>query len=418
MVVLFLAKWTAKTGLHGHAGNLFMSTYLHSAAIRLGSPGDNRPLVMPRYAGLGQQRYCCGFSGDTDSQWTTLQAEVNMTKTAANIGFGWWSHDIGGFKGDPGPELYARWAQFGAVSPIYRSHGHVGDSPRRPWLFSTFKQIREAMLFRAVLAPLIYTLAREAYVTGVAVARSMYVEEPGCPAAYGAPGGDTTFQYFFGRDMLVRPVVEPMLLPNQSVSVVMWLPGAANAGWVDWQTSAMHAAPNGGRYLTVAADIDTLPMFVRAGAILPLLPVGTLDVNRDDAIVWAVFPGAAAGSGTRYIDDGVTTNYEAGTEGQAYGYQNFSYTWSAGEAGAAKSLRCTIGGVGWHRVASAPLLYTVELRGQGAEPPASVLFGDSEGSIAVVGAEDGSLPRPAGTVVLSAPSPLPRTQPVVVQVKW
>jgi alpha-glucosidase (family GH31 glycosyl hydrolase) len=123
----------------GLTGNLFFSTYLHSSSIRFGEKGPtertttgsiskggikaerqsgNRPLVMPRFAGLGQHRYCCGFSGDThinSSNWqVTLAAEVNMTKTAANIGFAYWSHDVGGFAGDGGPESMARWMQFGA----------------------------------------------------------------------------------------------------------------------------------------------------------------------------------------------------------------------------------------------------------------------------------------------------------------
>ena len=73
--------------------------------------------MMPRFGWLGQHRYCCGFSGDQISEWPTLEAEVVMTATAANVGMAHWSHDIGGFHGDPSPELYLRWSQFGPCSP-------------------------------------------------------------------------------------------------------------------------------------------------------------------------------------------------------------------------------------------------------------------------------------------------------------
>lgn len=114
----------------------------------------------------------------------------------------------------------------------------------------------------------------------------------------------------------------------------------------------------------------------------------------------------------------MTTKYESGSEGDAYGYQNFSYAWSGGEAGGAKMLRCSIGGVGWNQEASGPLPHTIELRGQGHEPPTSILFGDSKGHIEVVATENGTLSRPVGTVILSAPSSVPRTQSVRVQVMW
>ena len=81
---------------------------------------------MPRFGGLGQHRYCCGFSGDAACTFTTLSAEVNMTKTAANVGFAHWSHDVGGFKGNPTDEAYVRWTQAAALWPIYRSHGTKG----------------------------------------------------------------------------------------------------------------------------------------------------------------------------------------------------------------------------------------------------------------------------------------------------
>lgn len=99
-----LSRWGENTGASPtadtHSGNLFFSVYAHDSHIRATAGlGSNRPLVMPRFAWLGQHRYCCGFSGDQPSEWETLEAEVTMTATAANVAFAHWSHDIGGFKG-------------------------------------------------------------------------------------------------------------------------------------------------------------------------------------------------------------------------------------------------------------------------------------------------------------------------------
>ena len=87
-------------------------------------PPLRRRLIMHRYGGLGNQRYPIGFSGDVAAVWESLAFQPHFTASAANINFGYWSHDIGGFNGDAGDEGFTRWYQFGAVSPIFRSHHH------------------------------------------------------------------------------------------------------------------------------------------------------------------------------------------------------------------------------------------------------------------------------------------------------
>jgi len=396
-----LSKWTENTGLLGNRGNLFASTYMHSAAIRYGADAANRPVVMPRWAGLGQQRYCCGFSGDTRSSWTTLRAEVNVTKTAANVGFAYWSHDIGGFDGNPGDELYARWAQFGAVSPIYRSHGASVDSPRRPWLFKTLPEIKQAMQLRATLVPLLYTLGHAAFQTGVAAVRSMYIDHPTEAVAY---DDAYAFQFQVGPDIVARPVVHP-LPTSGNASLEIWLPAAAT-GWVGWIDGSRIApgGPTGGRLVTVVATIDTLPLFVRGGTVLPLLPPDTLDVTRRDAAVWAIFPGAKEGMATRYIDDGVSVKYEQDEDGA---FQNFSYSFS----GNGDTMKCNISAV----AGLDAVLHTVELRG-GRAAPTSVRFNGKAGNVAVISDAGHTLARPRGTVVLSAPGLI--AGKVEVEAQW
>merc|ERR1712232_1521546 len=97
--------------------NMWWYNYVQDAQARRRDP-DGRPTVFMQFGGLGQRRVPHGFSGDCDSTWLQLAAEVNMTKTASNVLFAYWSHDIGGFFGDPSDELMVRWVQYGAVSPI------------------------------------------------------------------------------------------------------------------------------------------------------------------------------------------------------------------------------------------------------------------------------------------------------------
>lgn len=383
-----LARWDSSTGNGRAVDNLFMSTYLHSSAIRYGADrSGNRPLVMPRFSQRGVHRYCCGFSGDTSSQWETLQSEVNMTKTAANILFGYWSHDIGGFKGTPSAELYARWAQFGAISPLWRSHGSRQDSERRYWLFSSFAEIKEAMVLRVVLSPLLYTLAAEAHRTGVAVVRPMYYGHPTCEDAYADP-----FEYMIGDNILARPVVDPASA-GAAVDVQVWLPPAAS-GWLEWNSSRHTAAPNG-TVVNIAARLQDVPLFVLGGSILPLLPPDTLDVTDTSRTVWAIIAGASKMTGTRYWDDGASTAYERG----ASAVQSTTCNLQLGELQCFISPLQTAAGF---QIPIGPHTHSIELRG--FPLPRRVTFNEAPGVISVQQVH--TLARPLGTVLLTPPAPV------------
>ena len=243
---------------------------------------------VPSYGGVGQHRYCCGFSGDQNSEWMTLQAEVNITKTAANIGFAHWSHDIGGFSGNPTDELYVRWTQFGALSPLYRSHGTYG-SDRMYWHYPSFALMKQSLQLRATLAPYVYTSAWRATHSGVGAVHSLYIDHPLLAEAYDTPSAQISFMH--GADLLVRPVVTPVdaaaaaevgPAPRwQTQPLAVWLPPSPT-GWVLWNTSALvpGTAAAAATHATLQVTVADLPLFVRGGAALPLLPAGTLDVTR------------------------------------------------------------------------------------------------------------------------------------------
>mmetsp|Transcript_20258 Transcript_20258/g.60496 ORF Transcript_20258/g.60496 Transcript_20258/m.60496 type:complete len:969 (-) Transcript_20258:543-3449(-) len=207
---------------------LLWSNYVYSEQI---AKTGRRPLVLSRYGGLGNQRYGIGFSGDTESTWSTLRYQVEMTPTAANVLQSYWSHDLGGYNiycpSDPHTiapckcgtviepcnittnqcakadgELYTRWLQFGALSPIFRTHCSHCD--RRIWMYPQrqFEAMKAAMLFRDALVPYVYTAARRAYDQAVAPVHPLYYTFPEVPHAYDFAAD----QYFFGEALLVAPI--------------------------------------------------------------------------------------------------------------------------------------------------------------------------------------------------------------------
>ena len=164
-------------------------------------------MIFSRWGGLGSHRYPIGFSGDSFALWSALQFQPRYTAAGANVGYGWWSHDIGGHSGAADPELYVRWVQFGALSPILRLHSQqFPEAERRPWMFGpeVLDAAREAFELRYSLVPYLYTAARIATDTGRAIVR---------PTAWIAPEDDgayvARYQYLLGDSLLVAPVMQP-----------------------------------------------------------------------------------------------------------------------------------------------------------------------------------------------------------------
>ena len=129
---------------------------------------QTRPLIYHRWGGLGNHRYQVGFSGDTFISWASLDYQTYFNSTASNVLYGYWSHDIGGHQGVDhiDPELYVRWMQFGAFSPILRSHStKIAGLTKEPWVFSNEVSdiLRGIIRQRYNMVPYIYTMAREAY---------------------------------------------------------------------------------------------------------------------------------------------------------------------------------------------------------------------------------------------------------------
>lgn len=263
----------------------------HLHATDLARDGRRRPFMFSRWGGHGSHRYPIGFSGDTCSTWATLRFLPYFTATSANIGYGWWSHDTGGFARGlhNDHELFVRWNQFACFSPIYRIHC-CGDPTLdyRPW--SKPAEYRDAILsamrLRRELLPYLYTAAERNHRGGLPLLRPMYHDYPYAEEAYCCPQ-----QYMFGPDMIAAPftsAAEPDVgLSRQTV----WLPSGA---WFDFFNGDRY---EGGHWHAVYGGLNHIPVFVREGSAIPL--------QKEDAVEWLVFPGE--GTAELFLDDGATT---------------------------------------------------------------------------------------------------------------
>lgn len=266
---------------------------------------NKRPMLFHRWGGMGNHRYQIGFSGDDKISWESLAYQTYFTPTASNVGYGYWSHDIGGHASgelDKDPELYLRWLQFGIFSPILRTHSaKISSIERRFWMFPEyFDQMRELVKFRYRLNPYIYGAARQAYDTGVSMLRPMYYDYPEQDQAY-----SFKYQYMFGDDMLVAPIARAVADENLLAEKKIWLP---EGRWYELYTGNLLA---GDQVVTRYYVKDEIPVFVKAGAVLPMYH----DVDHLQGQVsqfnLTIVPGEA-GDAMLYEDSGDGLGYKAG----------------------------------------------------------------------------------------------------------
>jgi hypothetical protein len=256
-----------------------------------------RPLTFSRYAGPGSHRYPVGFSGDAIISWESLDFQPEFTATASNIGYGWWSHDIGGHLwGVRDDELATRWVQYGVFSPILRLHS--SSNPflvKEPWLYPREARdaMNEALRLRHRLVPYLHTMNHRAAVEGVPLVRPMYHLVPGDRRAYAVPN-----EFAFGSELVVAPITAPRDAVTLRGEVRAWLPPGA---WVDVFTGTAY---DGDREIDLHRDGRSIPVLLRAGGIVPLTAADDLDATRNpDRLELLVAPGAD-GAFTLIEDDG------------------------------------------------------------------------------------------------------------------
>ncbi|HPZ00584.1 MAG TPA: glycoside hydrolase family 31 protein, partial [Clostridiales bacterium] len=223
----------------------------------------NRPLILSRYAGPGSHRYPLGFSGDTRMSWKVLQFQPYFTATAYNIGYTWWSHDIGGHMGGiHDDELYLRWLQFGVFAPINRMHSSNNLlTGKEPWNYGpeTEKLAVQALQFRQRLVPYLYTMNYRCHTAGEPLIRPMYYAHPEEEEAYQVPN-----EYYFGSELICAPITCPTDDKTKVAGTDVWLPEGT---WTDLFTNDTY---RGGKKVKMFRGLSSVPVLAKAGAILPL----------------------------------------------------------------------------------------------------------------------------------------------------
>ncbi|MGP0069993.1 MAG: TIM-barrel domain-containing protein [Isosphaeraceae bacterium] len=286
---------------------------------------DRRPYALHRNGYAGMQRYAAFlWSGDVDSAWETLKTHVPVAINTSLTGIPYWGTDTGGFvpTRDLTGELYVRWFQFSAFCPLFRSHGRTWKL-RLPWGWNTGELgpneirnygyaanpgveelhnaavepiCRKYLELRYQLMPYLYSVVRECCVTGLPIIRALWLHDPDDPV--GRARGD---EYLWGPNILVAPVTEKGATTHR-----LYLP---RGHWYDFWTGESF---EGGREITRAVDLATLPLYVRAGTILPMGPIRQYTGEKvDGPLTLRVYPGAD-GHFLLYEDDGISFGYRKG----------------------------------------------------------------------------------------------------------
>lgn len=268
-----------------------------------GARDNKRPLILSRYAGLGSHRYPLGFSGDTVVTWESLDFQPYFTNCAANAGYTWWSHDIGGhMNGVQDDEIYLRWLQLGVFSPINRLHSSNSDfMGKEPWKrsYAVNKISEDFLRLRHKLIPYLYTANYRTNKYGEPICMPMYYRYD-CDEAY-----EVKNQYIFGGQLIVCPITKPQDKKLNLASVDVWLP---EGRWTDIFNGRIY---QGGRYVKMYRDLDSIPVLAPAGAIVPMYKNDrTNDISLGQPLEIHVWRGN--GTFELYDDDGETMDYQKG----------------------------------------------------------------------------------------------------------
>jgi alpha-glucosidase (family GH31 glycosyl hydrolase) len=282
---------------------LWMLNHLHY--LDLGRDKKTRSFIFSRWGGKGNHRYPIGFSGDTFTTWRSLNYQPYFTAIASNVGYGWWSHDIGGHMfGTETGELYTRWVQWGIFSPIFRLHTSKNPySKREPWNFdkNTLFYAREAMRLRHRMVPYIYSMAYQNFENDVPLMRPLYYYGPLNKQKY-----KNKNTYWFGSEFLVHPITTKRHMITDRVLHTTYLP-PENQIYFNYFTKESY---EGGKTITRPYGLGDIPVFVKAGSIIPL-DGGQLEngIKNPEVLTIEIFPGNS-NSFSLYEDDGVSESYK------------------------------------------------------------------------------------------------------------
>ena len=291
--------------------------------------GSQRPLILSRFGGPGAQRYQIGFSGDAIITWDSLHFQPEFTATASNIGYGWWSNDIGGHThGYKDDELYTRWVQLGCFSPILRLHSDNNPfNTREPWRFNEEARtiVEDTLRFRHRLIPYLYTMNARSASDDMPLIQPMYWDYPEEDKAYSVPN-----QFRFGSELIVAPITQPRDKTTHLGAANVWLP---KGKFVDVFTGVVY---NRAGELKVHRPLNFVPVLAPEGSIVPLDGAWRpLSGSPNPTCIEILLVVGANGSFTLIEDDGTGTHVDdgdfaviddAGEESNTENNVKFAYT--------------------------------------------------------------------------------------------
>jgi alpha-D-xyloside xylohydrolase len=315
----------------------YINTYalLHTKGLYEGQRSTTslkRVYILTRSSFAGMQKYGASYwTGDVSANWEEFRMQIPAGLNFCMTGVPYWTTDIAGYfiKHEPGwwfsngvfekgqedegfKELYTRWFQFAAFCPLFRAHG--ADFPREPWAFGTpesrtYRTLLKFTSLRYRLMPYIYSLAWKVTNEDYTIMRSLLFDFMSDSATY-----NINNQYMFGPSILVNPVTEPLYYLPDNIKMDssgyysrnVYLPKGSQ--WIDFWTGKQY---DGGQNVKADASFETMPLFVRAGSIIPFGPFIQYSTEKSDPLEIRIYPGAD-GEFTLYEDENDNYNYEKG----------------------------------------------------------------------------------------------------------
>jgi alpha-glucosidase len=300
--------FTTRTARHAEVHNVYGMEQTRATydGLRALSP-DERAFVMTRASYAGGQRYAVTWTGDNSATWDHLKLSVHQLINLGLSGFSYSGSDVGGFTGGPSPDLMTRWFEIAAFTPVFRDHSAKGTPRAEPWVDGPeHLAIRRRFVEqRYRLMPYLYALADQNARAGDPIMRPVFYDYPTLLTA----SCDQSMSFTLGRSLLVAP--PPKMESPQAYDVC--LPAG---GWYDFWTGKL-VSPSGGQgtpveTVTEVPRLDRLPVFVRAGSIIPSQPlVQSTSQTPQGTLTLDVFPGAEC-SGSIYLDDGHSMAFQSG----------------------------------------------------------------------------------------------------------
>lgn len=279
--------------IYGH----FMAKATYEGLAK--NDGGKRPFVLTRAAYAGSQKYCGGWTGDNHSIWAHIALSLEQVCNLSVSGLAMCGSDIGGFGSDTTPELLVRFYEAAVFVPFFRNHSAMGTRRQEPWQFdeTTIDAVRKTVKLRYRFIPYIYDLAHECEKTGAPIVRPLVYEYPADKNVR-----NISDEYMLGSFVLVAPVIAPGKEARE-----VYLP---DGDWYDYYTGEKYS---GGRYILADAPLDKVPVFIKAGAIIPVADgeIRSTEDITEDKISILTYPGK--GSFVHYQDDNETFAYRDGT---------------------------------------------------------------------------------------------------------